>query len=392
MSKTEHLHFTIGEDFGSLLYNLANEKIVCDYDMLGAIKVLEDSLMGITRELVINIISGKMVLSVDEKTQEVIVSDHDKNIHPEPFDWGEWCRSTYHRAKSSFDGFHVAENWTRNTLAKFYQEGGFDVNVSIRTLTDYVFAGDETDVVEAIKDDILDSWRQNDKVVQCRGTAVWAKQLVEKTIKFAQLIQYIGKLGLWDDTVRVEMYSDYLLQRCEGVTTKMSSISNGVFDTEEDTDLKSYINSAIAVAETIKKGIKPVDFVHDSVYDAYWISPEGEAYGLNGHIANMLHYQLADAIINQKEIDPKSTHDENNVDAYRKLEELGWAKITNNWVQFDGNHCKFTEAQQKTVGTIGMKINFEKKTWLRIGYRDAQLTGANFKSMDLVQIQKHFTI
>jgi hypothetical protein len=388
------MNFRIGDDFGRLLFDLAYERIVCEHDLQKAVSVITESLTGCTTDLALEVISGKRVFVVDTEAQDVIIEDYEESKHPKPFDWNEWCRSSYHMALTSFDGFSLAAAHTTNDLAKLYQDQGIDVNIDFDKVLKYILADNPNDIVEEIASDIEYAFKygaSSDLVARCKGTIAWGKQLIEKTVKLAQLMKQLGKCGIFSDNARANMYPHFLETRVQAVHRKLVSFAKGPMETDCD-ELERYLDSMRRIDKELKAGIKPIDHINDKeAHDAYWISPEGHAYALDGEIANMLHYQMAHAIINQEKV-REIGKDEGN-DAYRQLEEAGWAKITSeNWLLFDATHCKLTKEQQYTIGIICQTINFQKRQMIRVGFQQRVFTGINIKSMDLVQLQSLLTI
>ena len=386
---TKTVHFTIGENFGEFIYNLSHEKITEEYDLLGALKCIQDSLIGITKEQAIKVLTQEYILVADVNTQSLLVEAYNLTKHGIKFDYDEWCVGLFKTAEKAFIDLKAAKIWTRNNLAQLYRFG-IEANINIQTLTTYVFSENKNDIVEKIKDNVIDTLENNDKIAQCTGTVLWGKTLIEKSTKVAALMYALvdNNLIVYKDLVKEN--ADDILSLCFDLTKEFASISSGVFDTNEDRDLREYIESALEISKTLDKGIKPINILEHALFDAYWISPEGEAYGLNGHIANMLHYQMADAILNKTEINPGISDDD--TEAYIKLESSGWAKMTGTWVLFDGNNNKFTKKQQEVIGTICRRQNFELSKNTRFGYWDKPTTGSQIKSMTLIQLQKHLTI
>lgn len=96
-----------------------------------------------------------------------------------------------------------------------------------------------------------------------------------------------------------------------------------------DYELDRYISSEL-MNRTIK--IEPVDITGD--YDAGWLSPKGEFYGLRGTKANLLHITIANALIENGVLPSEFPDGVTSVD--RLLEVLGWVKTENNTVMYGG--------------------------------------------------------
>lgn len=60
----ENLAFSFDASFGDFLTTLAREKIMTEYDLDAAVKILTDSLSGMSRDQALHILSGECDLSV----------------------------------------------------------------------------------------------------------------------------------------------------------------------------------------------------------------------------------------------------------------------------------------------------------------------------------------
>lgn len=106
--------------------------------------------------------------------------------------------------------------------------------------------------------------------------------------------------------------------------------------------------------------IKPVDHT-EKRWDAGYISPEGLYYALDGDIANMLHNNIADALVYARII-PEDFEDEVTADSY--LERKGWVKQHGDHILFSGydnsklgkKDVPITKAQLKVIKEIMHKF------------------------------------
>lgn len=60
------MKFILGENTGKLLVDIAREQLLYKYNPEQAVKTLTDSLDGLSRELALEIILGKFILTVDD--------------------------------------------------------------------------------------------------------------------------------------------------------------------------------------------------------------------------------------------------------------------------------------------------------------------------------------
>lgn len=66
------LKFTIGKGFGQMLQRIAWEKLTEKYNPREAVEIITKSLPGCTESMAVDILDGKVILSEDEETQEVL--------------------------------------------------------------------------------------------------------------------------------------------------------------------------------------------------------------------------------------------------------------------------------------------------------------------------------
>lgn len=84
------------------------------------------------------------------------------------------------------------------------------------------------------------------------------------------------------------------------------------------------------IEEYHKTELEPVEITEG--YDAGWLSPDGDFYGLNGSTENLLHLNIAERLLASKKIPVKEMR---NPD--RWLEENGWVKVHHDWILFSGS-------------------------------------------------------
>lgn len=62
--KTEYLHFTLGENAGRLLVDIAREHLLYSYNPQKALETITSSLTGCPKDIALDIIIGKLILLV----------------------------------------------------------------------------------------------------------------------------------------------------------------------------------------------------------------------------------------------------------------------------------------------------------------------------------------
>jgi len=334
-------HFTVGEDLGLRLMEIAQEHLTERNNPVQALKTITESLMGCPTDLAVLILLGNMVLPVDVETQQVICQDrvkgeHDRFPKVDPIYFMESrTRKIVEYGGNLVVGFRMLQNNIRTN------RGVFSIDFDYDDIFKFI-AGDN--------DVILDELRDNREIDGIASLFETAKRFIEETMKTQSTMEWLmqtcddfkGKLGKQEG----KNYEKYLQFRGDVADT----LNDVVYDMNQTLKLKfsldapvddvaMYIESAREIDAVIEKGIVPVDILDN--YSAGWLSPEGDYYALNGEIANMLHIQIADAL-QEKGLIPMYESDRDkeldmklNPDAW--LEQHGWVKIHGNNVQFAGN-------------------------------------------------------
>ena len=347
-STVQYVHFRIGEDMGLRLMEIAQEHLTEGNDPVKALRTITESLHGCPTDIAVQILMGKLVLPVDEESQQVICQDRIAGEHDR---------------FPKLDAMYFMESRARKIVeyGGYLMEGFKDLQYRIRKNDNYfrvdfkyedIFkfvAGDNEALLEELRDN-----REIDGIASLFETA---KRFIEETMKTQKTMEWLmqtcdefkGKLGEEEG----QNYEKYLQLRGDVADTLVDIAYHlnqtlkleFVLDAPED-NVQKYIDSAREIDEVLSEGIKPVDIM--SNYSAGWLAPNGDFYGLNGEIANMLHNQIADAlqeagIIPEAEVNPDSW-----------LEQAGWVKIHGNNINFAG--CLNDKIGLKNVQMTAIQI------------------------------------
>lgn len=126
--------------------------------------------------------------------------------------------------------------------------------------------------------------------------------------------------------------------------------------------------------------LEPVEITEG--YDAGWLSPEGDFYGLNGSTGNLLHLNIAERLLASKRIPVKEMR---NPD--RWLEENGWVKVHHDWILFSGSFYgkTLTEAQIEKLYRYGQVCH---RGVLRLGTAQTQITAVRLRATEPIMLNK----
>ncbi len=341
------VHFTVGEDAGKLIMDIAQEHLIYTLDVDKALRTITDSLMGCPMDLALKILVGDYVINTDVKEQQFYVGEPDEAssiVYPK-INVYDWCRKkSIEIAKNGDELKHAIDNKVWKMKYKSVHK-----TYSYEQIIAFI-GGDD--------DEILEDLRNTDEVYHLGLLIRVTKEYIDKSIKIRKVVDWLEKTypdrfknqeltmaELWDNSHKLTT----VIQKFQAM---LKCDWNSVALCNMDTNVEDYIVAAVEIQETIEKGIEPVNTLDN--YSAGWLAPDGTYYGLNGEIANMLHNQIADAL-QDKGIVPNEENEAGmkvNPDAW--LEQHGWVKIHGNNVQFAG--CLNVQLGKRNVDITDKQI------------------------------------
>jgi len=339
---TQTVHFRIGENMGILLASIAQEHLTENNNPIQALKTITESLHGCPTDLAVLILKGDIVLLVDEESQTVMPTERtpalDK-IYPK-VDPLYFLESRAREIKKH--GGYIVEGLKSLQYHIQKNRGYFDISFKYQDVFKFIAGNNEA---------LLEELRDNREIDGISSLFETAKRFIEETMKTQATMEWMMKT--FDEFKEAKNYENYLQLRGE-----VADILNDIvfhlnqtlkldfsLDAPED-NVQKYIESAREIDEVLSKDIEPVDILDN--YSAGWLAPNGDYYALNGEIANMLHIQIADALV-KKGIVPET---ELNPDSW--LEQHGWVKIHDNNVQFAG--CLNVQLGKRSVDLTDIQL------------------------------------
>jgi hypothetical protein len=305
------LTFTIGKGFGQMLQRIAWERLTEKLSPRAAVEIITQSLPGCTEGMAVDILDGKIILGEDEATQEVTGTPGAGGK------FNDWIREQRIHLEEE------AKEWVKS-LEGIRQEiadagGKFEFTVRYPELVSYISGCEDAG--------LLDN-PHSGTVEQIKGVVKGANGFFVRVGEVYEVIVWMcdalntSRVLFTDSILRVRTILDSLMT----VDPEEASIRKQNFQKQR---LSEYMENEMKIEEYHKTELKPVEIIEG--YDAGWLSPDGEFYGLNGSTGNMLHLNIAERLLASKRIPVKEMR---NPD--RWLEENGWVKVHHDWILFSG--------------------------------------------------------
>jgi len=364
---TDTLHFRVGADAGILLMDIAQEHLLCRTDIDKALNVFNESFGGGCPEnMQLKLLTGDMVIEVDEESQQFIVGDrkpHHENIFPKL----DLPKFFVEKQKQMDEHLEDIEKGLNIIIKEFRFTKTYRVDFSIEAVIKYIYGNDEDMIAE-----IEDAYKLN----QMRSIIRLAKEFIEKSMAIYELSKRVNVLyGLDISFDTYELFN--LVQKIKNI----SNLNFIKFTEGQEDEVTAYLNATKVIDEVIEAGIKPVNIMDN--YSAGWLAPNGDYYGLNGEIANMLHIQIADALSDAKIIPDI----ENGYEGNSWLEDNGWVKIHGNHILYEGYNLQKREIENVPMTDIQIKKLYEYGASchggaLKIGFKMEMMSATRFKSIE----------
>lgn len=357
------LTFTIGKGFGQMLQRIAWEKLTEKYNPREAVEIITKSLPGCTEGMAVDILDGKIILGEDEATQEVTGTPGAGGK------FNDWIREQRIHLEEE------AKEWVKS-LEGIRQEiadagGKFEFSVRYPELISYL-SGD--------KDAGLLDYPHSNVVEQIKGTVEGAENFFVKVSEVYEVIVWMcdalntSRVLFSDSVLRVRAILDSLA--CSDPEVE-ASIRKQDFQKQR---LSEFMENEMRIEEYHKTELEPVEITEG--YDAGWLSPDGDFYGLNGSTGNLLHLNIAERLLASKKIPVKEMRNPN-----RWLEENGWVKVHHDWILFSGSFYgkTLTDVQIEKLYRYGQVCH---RGVLRLGTAQTQITAVRLRATEPLMLNK----
>ena len=313
--------------------------------------------------MAVDILDGKIILGEDEATQEVTGTPGAGGK------FNDWIREQRIHLEEE------AKEWVKS-LEGIRQEiadagGKFEFSVRYPELISYL-SGD--------KDAGLLDYPRSNVVEEIKGA-------IEGVNNFFVNVEEVYEVIAWMchslNTSR-SIFTDSIF----GIRTILDSLMCSDPEVEasirkqdfQKQRLSEFMENEMKIEEYHKTELEPVEITEG--YDAGWLSPDGDFYGLNGSTENLLHLNIAERLLASKKIPVKEMR---NPD--RWLEENGWVKVHHDWILFSGSLYgkTLTEAQIEKLYRYGQVCH---RGVLRLGTAQTQITAVRFRATEPIMLNK----
>ena len=322
----QFVHFTVGEDAGIMLMNIAQEHLLYKHNPKKAISAITQSLVGVPMDMALSILKGDTILTVDVDSQEFLAGQYDPALHSTIFPRIDCLAYT---KRVTADIFKQGERFRDiiGDYARSTRNGRVQIDANLTSLIEAINGNDKILIEEILADD---------SVSELESLLRLIKAYIENSYAKLEVVQFMKQT--WPEEF------DALFSSIDDDDDAHEMLKNVIFDfnnflkqdlsvfTQESDKVAEYIQEAAEINQIIAKGIEPVNIMDN--YSAGWLSPKGVYYALNGDIAQMLHNQIAQALYDEGLI-PQTEDNEGNPDNWLLGE--GWVKVHGDMILFEGN-------------------------------------------------------
>lgn len=313
--------------------------------------------------MAVDILDGKIILGEDEATHEVLGTP---GAGGKFNDWIKAQRVLLEEEAKEWVG--VLER-LRQTIAD--AGGKFEFSVRYPELVSYIYG---------CKDAGLLDNPHSGTVEQIKGVVEGANGFFVRVGEVYEVIVWMcdalnmSRVILPDPILSMHTILDSLM--CSDPEVE-ASIRKQDFQKQR---LSEFMENEMKIEEYHKTELEPVEITEG--YDAGWLSPDGDFYGLNGSTENLLHLNIAERLLASKKIPVKEMR---NPD--RWLEENGWVRVHHDWILFSGSFYgkTLTEAQIEKLYRYGQVCH---RGVLRLGTAQKQITAVRFRATEPIMLNK----
>lgn len=340
------MHFRLGENFGQILLEIAQDKIQeCQFEE--AINVYVENIPGFTKDYVLSLLKNESVIVVSDDGETIRLTDDEQLLEENKDNIVNWehiikilisdikeaCKTIFTlKSKSTVNLndyciYRIIPNLINN-------ESEFN---GIYTLAARYISGEKLDVgkfpmfyrfIEKGDDEYNSLSKEEKNIYNLIKYISCIKYLYKDVVKLDKLYNFLYENNILNRVPKIEDVFENALHNCllpfcdENVgyhhplcDEKILSLKQEIYEQISDTKFgKEYIDNGI-ISKNMLDG-----------YDAGFISPDGTFYGLDGSTSELLHMQLVGMLTEKLYPDYALSA----LDAEYTLMKHGFIKIHNN--------------------------------------------------------------
>lgn len=400
----QEVTMNVGKGLGTLLMEIARDKMAQGKPD-DAVKTISEALIGIPRELVINIIANRAFL-VSGKDGQINYVTADENPDLEDYvmiDWNWWIQTKMRELMETHKAIREKTNIMSKSMSSIHNMKLKGISIYHRYTDTVVAMINEKETIASQNrfDDLLEDIANGDAsksekiLVTCLEWYKCTKTLLSDFKKVAPTMEFLREEGIVNE-MEIPFYNyHYTL-----IVSILKEALHAEFDHKTAQkcldELKNEIREALAndhLAQRIEKEkVLPCNILDG--YDAGWLSPEGVFYGWNGDTSGLIHLNMAEEMAKGflHDVDPSV----NPSDFDRWLEQHWWLKIHHKeaygYFEIDKKHGSIcpTDAQIKAICDYADKLYDGKICTASFGKRE--VSTYKLRQMDEFQLQKQFEL
>ena len=354
--------FTFTKGAADLLVNMAREYMFMDLDPEKAVKTITDVLIGCNRDNALQIIKGSLVINVDESGTvyaiEAKTCDSIIGIRPMVGGIANKCCEDMDNAMCLIRG-----------ISHMINDGYVSLDIPWLSIVDSLMDNE----LKLSLNDIHISGKNYETISTVINEAKRVRTRAIKTIGLARFVN--DNYKLFEDNV-----DDALFERLK---VKIRNLEETISNPDCVTSfVKEYVENEREINKKLVDFFNPCDITKG--YDAGWLAPNGDFYGLNGSRSNLLHMKISDKLKEQGTI---KYSEDRGPDLWMEIN--GWMRIAGNQIFFggmmlDSNNHVTREQVDKLILYADTCCN----GMLRMGYKGHIVKSVKLKQMDLLMVDK----
>ena len=354
--------FTFTKGAADLLVNMAREYMFMDLDPEKAVKTITDVLIGCNRDNALQIIKGSLVINVDESGTvyaiEAKTCDSIIGIRPMVGGIANKCCEDMDNAMCLIRG-----------ISHMINDGYVSLDIPWLSIVDSLMDNE----LKLSLNDIHISGKNYETISTVINEAKRVRTRAIKTIGLARFVN--DNYKLFEDNV-----DDALFERLK---VKIRNLEETISNPDCVTPfVKEYVENEREINKKLVDFFNPCDITKG--YDAGWLAPNGDFYGLNGSRSNLLHMKISDKLKEQGTI---KYSEDRGPDLWMEIN--GWMRIAGNQIFFggmmlDSNNHVTREQVDKLILYADTCCN----GMLGMGYKGHIVKSVKLKQMDLLMVDK----